>query len=42
MERKNAVITGGAGFIASHLAEAIKDKYDKIYLIDNLVRTKGI
>jgi UDP-glucose 4-epimerase len=37
----NAVITGGAGFIASHLAEAIKDKYNKIYLIDNLVRTNG-
>ena len=28
MERKNAVITGGAGFVASHLAEAIKDKYN--------------
>ena len=32
----NAIITGGAGFIASHLAEAIAEKYDKIYLIDNL------
>ena len=30
----NAVITGGAGFVASHLAEAIQDKYEKyIYLI---------
>ena len=37
----NAIITGGAGFVASHLAEAIADKYDKIYLIDNLVRTNG-
>lgn len=37
----NAVITGGAGFVASHLAEAIVDKYDKIYLVDNLVRTNG-
>lgn len=37
----NAVITGGAGFIASHLAEAIHDKFDKIYLIDNLIRTGG-
>jgi len=37
----NAVITGGAGFVASHLAEAIADKYEKIYLIDNLVRTNG-
>jgi UDP-glucose 4-epimerase len=38
----NAIITGGAGFIASHLAEAIQDKYEKIYLIDNLVRTNGL
>jgi len=37
----NAVITGGAGFVASHLAEAIADKYNKIYLVDNLVRTNG-
>jgi UDP-glucose 4-epimerase len=38
----NAIITGGAGFIASHLAEAIQDKYEKIYLLDNLVRTNGL
>ena len=38
----NAIITGGAGFVASHLAEAIADKYDKIYLIDNLVRTESL
>jgi UDP-glucose 4-epimerase len=35
----NAIITGGAGFIASHLAEAIAKDYDKIFLVDNLVRT---
>jgi UDP-glucose 4-epimerase len=38
----NAIITGGAGFIASHLAEAIRSRYDKIYLIDNLVRTSNL
>jgi UDP-glucose 4-epimerase len=38
----NAIITGGAGFVASHLAEAIADRYDKIYLIDNLVRTESL
>lgn len=38
----NAVITGGAGFIASHLAKALKNKYDKIYLIDSLVRTSNL
>lgn len=37
----NAIITGGAGFIASHLIEKIKDRYDKIYLVDNLVRTNN-
>ena len=35
----NAIITGGAGFIASHLAEALSKDYDKIFLVDNLVRT---
>lgn len=39
MERKNAIITGGVGFIASHLAEKISSKYNKIYLIDNFART---
>lgn len=38
----NAVITGGAGFVASHLAEAINSQYEKIYLIDNLIRTNGL
>ena len=38
----NAVITGGAGVVASHLAEAIYDQYDVIYLIDNLVRTNSL
>lgn len=38
----NAIITGGAGFIGSHLAEAIVDRYDRVYLIDNLVRTETL
>lgn len=38
----NAIITGGAGFVASHLAEALGDRYDKIYLIDNLIRTGNL
>lgn len=38
---KTAIITGGAGFVASHLAEKISYRFDKIYLIDNLVRTKS-
>jgi UDP-glucose 4-epimerase len=35
----NAIITGGAGFVGSHLAEALTSRYDTIYLVDNLVRT---
>ncbi len=38
----NAIITGGAGFIPSHLAEKIASKYHKVYLIDNLMRTNGL
>jgi len=30
------LITGGAGFIGSHLAEALLDKGEKIHIIDNL------
>jgi UDP-glucose 4-epimerase len=37
----NAIITGGAGFIGSHLADSIKDKYDIIYIVDNLIRTSS-
>jgi len=37
----NCIITGGAGFVASHLIEKIKDKYETIYLVDNLIRTNG-
>lgn len=38
----NIVITGGAGFIASHLAKSFESKYDRIYLIDSLVRTSTL
>jgi len=38
----NIVITGGAGFIASHLAKSLESKYDRIYLIDSLVRTSTL
>lgn len=36
------VITGGAGFIASHITERLLDKSEKIYLVDNLMRTSNI
>jgi UDP-glucose 4-epimerase len=38
----NEIITGGAGFVASHLADTLYDRFDKIYLIDNLVRTNSL
>lgn len=31
-----ALITGGAGFIGSHLAEALLEKKNEVYVIDNL------
>lgn len=41
----NIIITGGAGFVASHLAEKLLDNHfkniSKIYLVDNLVRTNN-
>ena len=43
MERKNAIITGGAGFVGSHLSERlIKEGFNKVYLIDNLIRSNNL
>ncbi len=36
------VITGGAGFVASHLVDRLLNKSEKIYLIDNLMRTNNL
>ena len=30
------IITGGAGFIGSHLAEALLERGDKVHAVDNL------
>ncbi len=38
---KNAIVTGGAGFIGSHLIDSLIHKFDKIYVVDNLIRTDG-
>ena len=33
---KNILITGGAGYIGSHISEILVKKKKKIYIIDNL------
>ena len=43
MERKNAIISGGAGFVGGHLStRLLKEGFDNVYLIDNLVRTESL
>ena len=43
MERKNAIISGGAGFIGGHLSlRLLKEGFNKVYIIDNLVRTNSL
>jgi UDP-glucose 4-epimerase len=33
---KNVLITGGAGYIGSHVTEILLKKYKKVFLVDNL------
>lgn len=37
MEKKTCVVTGGAGFIGSHLADALLEKGYKVFVLDNLI-----
>lgn len=37
MKMKNVVVTGGAGFIGSHLCEFLLDKGHKVTAVDNLI-----
>jgi len=41
---RNVLITGGAGFVGSHLAERLLTEYDvnKVFIIDNLIRTNNL
>ena len=36
MKNKNIIITGGAGFIGSHLADALINQGHNVFIIDNL------
>ena len=35
-KKKRAVVTGGAGFIGSHMVDLLLAKKFKVYVIDNL------
>lgn len=38
---KRCVVTGGAGFVGSHLADALVERGDEVIIVDNLVGPKG-
>jgi len=42
MEGKKVVITGGAGFIGSHLAERLVNQGNEVVIIDTLLRGNKI
>ena len=43
MERKNAIISGGAGFIGRHLStKLLKEGFNKVIILDNLVRSQNL
>lgn len=41
IQNKNILITGGAGFVGSHLAKRLYDNGNKIYVIDNFFTGKN-
>ena len=41
LRSKRVVVTGGAGFIGSHLCDALLDRDNKVICVDNLVGTAG-
>jgi len=41
LRSKHAVLTGGAGFIGSHLCDALLDRGNTVTCVDNLVGTAG-
>src|SRR3954466_13479478 len=40
MTRMRAVVTGGAGFIGSHVVEALLARGDEVHVLDNLSKGK--
>jgi UDP-glucose 4-epimerase len=40
MQKKKAVVTGGAGFIGSHLVDALVERGDEVHVIDNFASGK--
>src|SRR3954452_10619300 len=41
MTRMRAVVTGGAGFIGSHVVEALLARGDEVHVLDNLSKGKA-
>ena len=40
MDKKKYLVTGGAGFVGSHIADMLLEKGHEVHIIDNLLTGK--